>query len=441
MRENIVAQDIFDRFFFIVFWSAVAMGTLPPLTTMSLPLRDWGVYVLAIVLLAVGLFVGSALHASAGEYRLNSGDVLTFDFLDDAELPITATISGNGEAQFPLIGGVNVAGLTITEALDKLRDEYRSREVLVDPKLSLNVSTFRPIFVLGEVRSPGSFPFYSGLTVEQAIGLAGGIQVVAANASDRLIARARLRAEVDAVKAEIVHEAVYAARLAAQLKASEKINLDDVPEFARTYVEGVPFDGVVELEEKILKEDLAAHKSQTQILTEGIAQAEGGIEILNELVQQQKDVVSNSVEDLARVGTLRKRGLNTESELSRAENSAAAEKVQLLQTFATLARTRQELSELKLQLAKLAADRKKDILTQLQQREIAIKKLISNQRTAEEQILLMAAVAEDETKKNQISYTYEIRRNPVGGKPTSLQASLVTELLPGDVVVVSIAGM
>ena len=417
------------------------MGTLPPLTASSLPLRTWGAYILAIVLLAVGLLVGPAPPASASEYRLNTGDVLTFDFLDDAELPITATVSGNGEAQFPLIGGVSVVGLTITEALDKLRNEYQRRDILVDPKLSLNISTFRPIFVLGEVRTPGSFPFYSGLTVEQAIGLAGGIQVIAANPSDRLIVRARLRAEVEAARAEIVHEAVYAARLAAQLKSSEKVDLNDVPEIARTYVEGLPSDGVVELEEKILKEDLAGHKSQAQILTEGIAQAESGIEILNELVQQQKDIVSNSVEDVARIGALRKRGLNTESDLSRAENSAAEEKAQLLETFATVARTRQELSELKLQLAKLAADRKKDILTQLQQRAIAIKKLISDQHSAEEQILLMAAVAEDDTKKNQISYAYEIRRNPIGGKPTSLQASLVTELLPGDVVVVSIAGM
>ncbi|WP_234879176.1 polysaccharide biosynthesis/export family protein [Sinorhizobium americanum] len=385
--------------------------------------------------------MGPTPRASASDYRLNAGDVLTFDFLDDAELPITATVSGNGEAQFPLIGGVSIVGLTITEAIEKLRSEYRRRDILVDPKLSLNISTFRPIFVLGEVRSPGSFPFYSGLTVEQAIGLAGGMQVVTANASDRLIVRARLRAEIEAAKAEIVHEAVYAARLAAQLKSSEKVDLKDVPEVARTHVEELPVDGVIELEEKILKEDLAAYRSQAQILTEGIAQAEGGIEILNELVQQQKDIVSNSVDDVARVGALRQRGLNTESELSRAENSAATEKAQLLETFATLARTRQEMSELKLQLAKLAADRKKDILTQLQEREIAIKKLIAEQRSAEEQILLLAAVARDESKKNQISYAYEVRRSAVGGKPTSLQASLVTELLPGDVVVVSIAGM
>jgi polysaccharide export outer membrane protein/exopolysaccharide production protein ExoF len=50
-------------------------------------------------------------------------------------------------------------------------------------------------------------------------------------------------------------------------------------------------------------------------------------------------------------------------------------------------------------------------------------------------------VAKDESRKNQVSFAYQIRRNPVGGKPTSFEASLVTEMLPGDVVVVSIAGM
>ncbi len=77
---------------------------------------------------------------------------------------------------------------------------------------------------------------------------------------------------------------------------------------------GVPLDGVIELEEKILKADLAANKSQAQILSEGITQSEGGIDILNQLILQQKDVVQNSKEDVERIATLRKRGLNTESD-------------------------------------------------------------------------------------------------------------------------------
>lgn len=396
-------------------------------------------YLLAAILL---LFLGlTAWEGLAAEYRLAPGDILTFDFLDDAELPVTVTISSDGDAQFPLIGSVKIGGLTVTAALDKLRSEYKSREILIDPKLSLNISTFRPIFVLGEVRSPGSFPFYSGLTVEQAVGLAGGTQIASVNPSDRIVARARLRGEIEGADAQIVYEAVYAARLVAQLKHSAKINLKDVPDVAKDFVDDLPLNGVIEVEEKILSADLAASKSQASILSEGIVQGEGAIDILVQLVAQQKEVVENNEKDLERVSSLRKRELNTESDLSRAKNNASNEKSQLLETFATLARSRRELSEMKLQLAKLGADREKEILMQLQEREVEIKKLIASRQAAQEQILLMAAATADEANKTKITYSYEIRRNPVDAKPVSIEASTLTEMLPGDVLVVAITGM
>ncbi|MBD9490060.1 polysaccharide biosynthesis/export family protein [Ensifer sp. ENS11] len=396
-------------------------------------------YLLAAILcFLLSVTAGGGLSA---DYRLSTGDILTFDFLDDAELPVTVTISSDGDAQFPLIGSVKIDGLTVTAALEKLRSEYRSREILIDPKLSLNISTFRPIFILGEVRTPGSFPFYSGLTVEQAVGLAGGTQIASVNPSDRIVARARLRGEIEGADAQIVYEAIYAARLVAQLNNSAKIDLKDVPEVAKEFLTDLPLKGVIEVEEKILSADLAANKSQTAILSEGITQGQGAIDILDQLVVQQKEVVDINEKDLARVSSLRKRELNTESDLSRAKNNASNEKSQLLETFATLARSRRELSEMKLQFAKLGADREKEILMQLQERDVEIKKLIASRHAAQEQILLMAAASADEANKSKISYTYEIRRNPVGGKPASIEASPLTEMLPGDVLVVAITGM
>lgn len=397
---------------------------------------------LLVVCLGIAYSAGSPVPLSiAAEYRLSAGDALTFDFLDDTELPVTATVARNGEASFPLIGAVTVMGLTIPEALAKLKGEYRTRDLLVDPKVSLEVATFRPVFVLGEVKNPGSFAFFADLTVDQAIGLAGGTQVVAANASDRIILRARLRGDIESATAEIVHEAVYAARLVAQLKSSDKVDLSAVPKIARAYVDGAPLEGLVEVEEKILKADLTARTSQSQILAEGITHSENGIKLLDELVLQQRQVIKNSEDDLRRVADLRKRGLTTESDLSRAENTESTDKAHLLEILASLERSRQEVSALKLQLAKLAADREKDILTQLQAREIAIQKLISQKRAAEEQILLLAAVeADEEAKENEVSYTYEVRRKILDGSHTSIKASPLTELLPGDVLLVAIAG-
>ena len=88
----------------------------------------------------------------------------------------------------------------------------------------------------------------------------------------------------------------------------------------------------------------------------------------------------------------------------------------------------------------MQADRQNDILLKLQERDAAIKKLESTRQSAEEQFYLIASVAADEQKRGQISFTYEVRR-PRNGASNVINGAPFTELLPGDVVAVSIAGM
>lgn len=397
----------------------------------------------AFVFICFGFLFAPSIEqasASADGYTLSAGDIVTFDFLDDTELPVQLTITSDGAAQFPLIGSVPIVGLTITDTLAKLRNEYIKREILVDPKISLNITTLRPVFVLGEVKSPGSFPYYSGLTVEQAVGLAGGTQTAATNPSDRIIARARLRGEIDGADTEIVHEAIYTARLKAQLAGRQIVDMNDIPEIARDYVNKTSLKGVIEIEEQILKTDLDASKSQIQIISDGMIEGEAGIKILDELIAEQKQVVDNTQKDLDRADSLRQRALNTESDVSRAKSNASTERARLLEIYSEMSKSRRDLGSLKLELAKLTADRENDLLTKLQERDVSIKKLLAKRQSAEEQFFLMAAATADETKKSIISFTYQIRRN-TGSKSGTVDASAFTEVLPGDVLVVAIAGM
>lgn len=397
---------------------------------------------IALRILALCLFCGMALHANAAadQYRLSPGDVVTFDFLDDAEIPVTLTVSSDGEVQFPLVGGVQVKGLTVTEALAALGTEYKLKKILNDPKIALNITTFRPIFVLGEVKSPGSFPYYPGLTVEQAIGLAGGPQTDVTNPSDKIVARARLRGEMDGADAQIVHEAIYAARLMAQLDKRKTVDIKDVPEIAQKFVEGTSLTAVIEIEQRILETDLRTTSSQVDILTKGISEAEQGLDILQKLEVQQKEVVDLNVADLERVTSLRKRELNTVNDLMRSKTTTSNEKARLLEIYAEMSRSRRELGNLRLELAKLQADRENDILLKIQERYIAIKKLVASRQAAEEQFFLLNSATIEDSKKNKISFDYKIRRE-VDGKPEAVTASPLTEVLPGDVVSISIAGI
>jgi protein involved in polysaccharide export with SLBB domain len=67
-----------------------------------------------------------------------------------------------------------VAGMTLAELEALLAERYRSSGYLRDPKLSVELMSARPFFVLGEVQKPGSYPYVSGLTVAQAVAIAGG---------------------------------------------------------------------------------------------------------------------------------------------------------------------------------------------------------------------------------------------------------------------------
>lgn len=395
---------------------------------------------LPIVTLALFAMLGFA-SAAPNDYRLSEGDVLTFDFLDDDEIPVTLTVTPDGDVQFPLIGDVHVDGLTLADAVKHLRSEFQTREILKNPKISLNVASFRPIYVLGEVKNPGSFSYVPGSTVRQAIGLAGGAQTTTTNPGDRVVARARLRGEMDGAQSEIVHEAIYAARLIAQLEGRAVVDLKDVPEASKPFLEDISAKSVIEIEQKILDTDRANTKAQIDILTQGISEAEQGLEILGNMKVQQEEVVVMNQHDLDRVNTLRKRELNTESDVSRAKVNASNEKARLLEIVAEMSRSRRELGSLRLELSKLKAGRTQDILEKLQERELAVNKLLATRKSSEEQFFLMAVVAAEEAKKGTISFTYEIRRNGKDGSPKSTLADLLTPVLPGDVIYVGIAGI
>lgn len=78
-----------------------------------------------------------------------------------------------GFVSLPLAGTVKAAGLSKPQMEAELAKKFRG-EYLRDPKVTVDVSSFRPIYIFGEVGHAGEFPFRSGLNVMSALALAGG---------------------------------------------------------------------------------------------------------------------------------------------------------------------------------------------------------------------------------------------------------------------------
>lgn len=106
-------------------------------------------------------------------YRLGSGDQVRVTVFGHRDLSGEFHVDGSGMVAMPLIDGVRADGLTLDEfetaIADKLKPDY-----LKNPRVSVDVLNYRPFYILGEVKNPGSYPFVNGMTVVNAVALAGG---------------------------------------------------------------------------------------------------------------------------------------------------------------------------------------------------------------------------------------------------------------------------
>jgi polysaccharide export outer membrane protein len=107
------------------------------------------------------------------EYRLGSGDKIRLIVFGESDLSGEFTISGDGMVSLPLIKEVRAAGLTATQLQANVEGAFKEG-YLRDPRVSIEVLSFRPFYILGEVNRPGEYPYSNGITVVNAVALASG---------------------------------------------------------------------------------------------------------------------------------------------------------------------------------------------------------------------------------------------------------------------------
>jgi len=114
-------------------------------------------------------------HVSAAEqpYRLAAGDLIRIHVFGEDDLNMEVRLDATGVINYPFLGKVRVAGLTVDEFQNRLirglKDGY-----LVSPQVNVSIVEHRPFFIDGEVKNPGGYPYVPGLTIRKAISLAGG---------------------------------------------------------------------------------------------------------------------------------------------------------------------------------------------------------------------------------------------------------------------------
>jgi polysaccharide export outer membrane protein len=111
--------------------------------------------------------------AATAPYTLDSGDKLRVTVFGQPDLSGEFSVDGSGNIAIPLIPPVAAGGLTTNELQESIADAL-GRTLLRNPNVSVQVTEFRPFFILGEVTKAGQYPFVNGMTVQSAVAIAGG---------------------------------------------------------------------------------------------------------------------------------------------------------------------------------------------------------------------------------------------------------------------------
>lgn len=106
-------------------------------------------------------------------YRLDSGDELRVVVFGQESLTNVYSVEDSGRISMPLVGMVEARGRTVQE-LESAIARALANGYLRNPSVSVQVQTYRPFFILGEVNSPGQYSYVTGLTGKTAAAIAGG---------------------------------------------------------------------------------------------------------------------------------------------------------------------------------------------------------------------------------------------------------------------------
>jgi protein involved in polysaccharide export with SLBB domain len=405
---------------------------------------------LATICAAFGYLVfGAIAQASAAEpYVLGPGDrveIRVSDFrsgLGEAyQWPIFSqpnedfVVGPDGRLSVPVIGAVDAGGRTTADVAAEIVSRLQSRAGLTTrPDVSVQIVRFRPIYVTGAVDKPGEYDFRPGLTVLQAVSIAGGLQ--------RLTSDVFLGLEKDALNARgdlRVLEADRVSLLARQARIDAEAHDRNSIEFPKELISGGdPGAARAMREEQILFDaQRSGLKKQTAALEQNKKYLAGEIDRLRQksdtiaqglaATQKEYDLFSSLVKKGL---TARPRQLELEQNLAQIQSNQLDVEVAIVRANEDIARSDRDLSDISTKFGADLIQEAQDVRVKLDEtvEKIETARQMVQQSEVRAPMLLQATLDAAERP------TYTIAHRRGDGKIEESPAGETDGVQPGDVV-------
>lgn len=117
--------------------------------------------------------LSEGLAVGAYQYRIGTADRLKIQTYGEQRLSGEFAVGSDGTISFPLVGAFPASGKTLVEFKNELTARIGS-EFLKNPQISIEIVSFRPVYILGEVAKPGEFSYNERMSVFALVAKAGG---------------------------------------------------------------------------------------------------------------------------------------------------------------------------------------------------------------------------------------------------------------------------
>ncbi|HEX2655047.1 MAG TPA: polysaccharide biosynthesis/export family protein [Xanthobacteraceae bacterium] len=385
--------------------------------------------------------------AASAEYVLAPGDVLEISAVGLRDLRQTATINLDGQAALPLIGPIKAAGLTLPEAREKIKellpakvfrrrneDGRESTVVLSPDEISVTIAEYRPVYLDGDVAKPGALPFRAGLSVRQAISLAGGYDAMHFRGRDPFLESADFRAEYYSLWTNFAKEQALIARLKAELADQATLNRE---EFIETPITSSTSRQIEQIETQTLHARTDDFKKEMVHLNIALKQQDRRIAALTESQQKEQEGAQADAADLEDMRANFKKGVIPVMRMTEARRLTLFSATQSLQTTALLSQVEKEREETARSLQRVIDERRIKLLGELQEAEVRIETIRSRLQGVGDKLLYTGLVKSQLIRGEGRKPDLQIHRD-ANGQHMTFAVDEDTQLMPGDVVDVAL---
>jgi protein involved in polysaccharide export with SLBB domain len=371
-------------------------------------------------------------HAAADGYRLGTGDKLRIKVLEWPDLSGEYTVSPAATVSMPIVGELRAEGTMPSELASAISDRLREAVKLTSaPSTTVEIIAFRPFFVLGDVQRPGEYAYRPGLTVLQAISIAGGYYRPA---------EAVFRLERDAISARgdiIVHirQAKQLAARIARLEAEQKNSASVTFPRDLDAAAGSPDFVVMEEERAIFAANNDALAKTLESLDRYRELYEQEIATVKEQIATEKRQYAAVQKEFENIKSLADRGLSSLSRQLASERTLAQIAGTIQGLEATILRARQNISQTEQRRLDTLNERTGRINGDLQKTRAEAKESAERLQTARD-LLVEAEVTGpalyDTTRLEGAAPMFSIAR-AVDGEVREIAVASNAAVQPGDV--------